>query len=74
MKYILRTEIMYRRVRSVLDRSPAYLAALDDLQRITAAYKASNAALDRGARIYMAWNTDAIDVYSLIITLTALRR
>lgn len=47
-KYIIRSEVLYRRVRSVLDRSPAYLAASDDLKRIAAAYKASAAAADKG--------------------------
>lgn len=49
MKYILRTEVLYRRVRSVLDRAPSVLAASEDLQRITAAYKASCEAEERGA-------------------------
>ena len=49
VKYILRTEVLYRRVRSVLDRAPSVLAASEDLQRITAAYKASCEAEERGA-------------------------
>lgn len=40
---------MFRRVKSVLDRSPAFLAASDDLRRITQAYKASAQAMDAGA-------------------------
>ena len=44
---------MYRRVRSVLDRSPAYLAASEDLKRITRAYEQSNAALDKGMQMQL---------------------
>ena len=47
-KYILRTEIMYRRIKSALDRSPALLAACEDLKRIAEAYKKSTEGADSG--------------------------
>lgn len=47
-KIILRTELMYRRVRSAIDRSPEYLKASEDLKRITEAYKASSKATNAG--------------------------
>lgn len=39
---------MFRRVRSVLDPTPAFLSACEDLKRIAEAYDASNKAIDTG--------------------------
>ena len=51
VKYILRTEIMFRRVKSVLDPSPAFLAASEELKQIAAAYAASCNAAEKGTGI-----------------------